>query len=278
MGSLGGPDVWKISADERSKHDQQFFSLKPVNGMISGEQARGYFLQSGLPSAVLAQIWNLADINKDGKMDKKEFSIAVHLIQKKLQGFSLPQTLPDTMKMDPTPVIGTFGTPSFPIPPQATAAPGWSSVPPVAPSPVPYGSPPTSFVGGYPSQVPSSSPVTVRSKVDWALPHNSKLKYSQTFNNIDKNRTGFLSGVHARNVLSQYGLPNTVLAQIWTFSDLDKDGRLSCDEFCLAMHLIDMVKIGETLPMTLPPEATAFMRQRNTSVGNASKNLFVLFL
>lgn len=37
-------------------------------------------------------------------------------------------------------------------------------------------------------------------------------------------------------------------------SDVDKDGKLNCDEFCIAMHLIDLVKMGRTLPPTLPPE------------------------
>lgn len=51
----------------------------------------------------------LADMNSDGKMDKKEFSIAMHLIKKKLQGFELPKTLPPSLKADPSPSMGSFG-------------------------------------------------------------------------------------------------------------------------------------------------------------------------
>ena len=35
-------------------------------------------------------------------MDKREFSIAMHLIQKKLHGFDLPRTLPPSLKQDPS--------------------------------------------------------------------------------------------------------------------------------------------------------------------------------
>lgn len=35
-------------------------------------------------------------------------------------------------------------------------------------------------------------------------------------------RAQVLTGVHARNILSQSGLPNPILAQIWGLSDLDK--------------------------------------------------------
>lgn len=49
-------------------------------------------------------------MNNDGKMDKKEFSIAMHLIKKKLQGYELPKTLPQSLKADPSPAMGSFGT------------------------------------------------------------------------------------------------------------------------------------------------------------------------
>ncbi|RCN33293.1 SH3 domain protein [Ancylostoma caninum] len=50
------------------------------------------------------------------------------------------------------------------------------------------------------------------------------------------------------------GLPTTALAHIWTLSDVNKDGKLTVDEFCIAMHLIDMSKAGYALPDQTPPE------------------------
>ncbi|KAJ8246687.1 hypothetical protein GJAV_G00254290 [Gymnothorax javanicus] len=47
----GSLDAWMISLDERAKHDQQFHSLAPTAaGFITGDQARSFFLQSGLPA------------------------------------------------------------------------------------------------------------------------------------------------------------------------------------------------------------------------------------
>uniref|UniRef100_A0A3Q3AUE8 EH domain-containing protein n=1 Tax=Kryptolebias marmoratus TaxID=37003 RepID=A0A3Q3AUE8_KRYMA len=94
--------VWAITPEERGKHDKQFENLAPVLGYVSGEQARKFFLQSGLPPSVLAEIWNLADIDYDGKMDRLEFSIAMKLIKLKLQGQNLPSALPVIMKQTPT--------------------------------------------------------------------------------------------------------------------------------------------------------------------------------
>lgn len=78
-----------------------------------------------------------------------------------------------------------------------------------------------------------------------AIPQASKLKYSQIFNSNDSQRTGLLTGIQARNILIQSGLNQQILAQIWFLSDCDKDGMLTCDEFILAMHLIDVVRQGE---------------------------------
>uniref|UniRef100_A0A4W2ERJ0 EH domain-containing protein n=1 Tax=Bos indicus x Bos taurus TaxID=30522 RepID=A0A4W2ERJ0_BOBOX len=68
----GGPNMWAITSEEWTKHDKQFDNLKPSGGYITGDQARTFFLQSGLPAPVLAEIWALSDLNKDGKMDQQE--------------------------------------------------------------------------------------------------------------------------------------------------------------------------------------------------------------
>lgn len=113
----GGPNMWAITSEERTKHDKQFDNLKPSGGYITGDQARTFFLQSGLPAPVLAEIWALSDLNKDGKMDQQEFSIAMKLIKLKLQGQQLPVVLPPIMKQPPmfSPLISArFGMGSMP--------------------------------------------------------------------------------------------------------------------------------------------------------------------
>ncbi|XP_047429816.1 intersectin-2a isoform X5 [Mugil cephalus] len=117
----GGASLWAITPEERGKHDKQFDSLAPVLGYVSGEQARKFFLQSGLPASVLAEIWNLADMDSDGKMDRLEFSIAMKLIKLKLQGRNLPSVLPVVMKQPPMsncgsaiPTSARFGMGSMP--------------------------------------------------------------------------------------------------------------------------------------------------------------------
>lgn len=188
-------------------------------------------MQSGLPPTELAQIWSLSDLNRDGCMNAKEFSIAMYLIQKKLQGFAVPSALPPGLLVEPS---------------AAVSGPLYS-----APAPMPA-------YGGLPSPT-AAAPPPPRSALpsggfDWAMSESSKIKYGQQFNQIDKQRIGRLSGVQARNILASSGLPMETLAKVWQLSDYDKDGQLTIDEFRIAMHLIDVAKTGRALPNTLPNE------------------------
>ena len=48
---------------------------------LLGDQVKSTFQRSGLPSAQLANIWNRADSNKDGKINLQEFILAMNLIR-----------------------------------------------------------------------------------------------------------------------------------------------------------------------------------------------------
>ena len=52
------------------------------------------------------------------------------------------------------------------------------------------------------------------------------------------------TGVQARHVLNESRLPKHTLAEIWKLSDLNQNGKLTQDEFVIAMHLCDQVKAG----------------------------------
>uniref|UniRef100_A0AAY4C6I5 Intersectin-1 n=1 Tax=Denticeps clupeoides TaxID=299321 RepID=A0AAY4C6I5_9TELE len=276
----GGLDTWVISVDERAKHDQQFHSLTPTAaGFITGDQAKNFFLQSGLPPPVLAQIWALADLNNDGKMDMHEFSIAMKLIKLKLQGHSLPPTLPPSLMqpplMPPPAPFGMAPMPTIPTVPHMPMAPiagvGMSpplvsSVPPTVP-PLANGTPAMiqpmpgfAHPGIFQNQICAEIKFLFRKTfsapppTDWVVPQSSRLKYRQLFNSHDKMMSGHLTGPQARTILMQSSLPQAQLATIWNLSDIDQDGKLTAEEFILAMHLIDMAMSGLPLPPLLPPE------------------------
>jgi intersectin len=50
-------DAWTITPKEAEHFMKQFQSLNPINGHITGDQAKGFLLKSQLPPPVLGQIW-----------------------------------------------------------------------------------------------------------------------------------------------------------------------------------------------------------------------------
>lgn len=50
-------DPWAVTAPERTKYLGHFTALKPQNDIVTGQQARGFFLQSQLPANILGEIW-----------------------------------------------------------------------------------------------------------------------------------------------------------------------------------------------------------------------------
>ncbi|XP_072184776.1 intersectin-1 isoform X7 [Excalfactoria chinensis] len=255
----GNLDIWAITVEERAKHDQQFHSLKPTSGFITGDQARNFFFQSGLPQPVLAQIWALADMNNDGRMDQLEFSIAMKLIKLKLQGYQLPSALPPVMKQPP---IALPNAPGFATLPKSSSF---------------SRSGPGSQLNTKLQKAQSFDVASVPPVAEWAVPQSSRLKYRQLFNSHDKTMSGHLTGPQARTILMQSSLPQAQLATIWNLSDIDQDGKLTAEEFILAMHLIDVAMSGQPLPPVLPPEyiPPSFRRVRSGSGVSAVSSVSV---
>ncbi|KAJ2249849.1 actin organization and endocytosis protein [Coemansia sp. RSA 475] len=86
---------WAISGTERAQYEAIFRKWDPGHrGVLRGEQAREVFAQSGLAQHELAKIWSLSDISNQGELNLNEFSVAMHLIFRRLAGAQIPATLP----------------------------------------------------------------------------------------------------------------------------------------------------------------------------------------
>jgi len=88
-----GEVEWVVQKD-RYKYDEMFDKLNPIDGKISGAAAKQEMVKSKLPNNVLGKIWKLSDVDKDGMLDADEFSLAMHLLNVKLDGHDLPGELP----------------------------------------------------------------------------------------------------------------------------------------------------------------------------------------
>uniref|UniRef100_A0A3B3RLK1 Intersectin 2 n=1 Tax=Paramormyrops kingsleyae TaxID=1676925 RepID=A0A3B3RLK1_9TELE len=240
--------IWAITKEERDNHDKQFDSLSPTMGYVSGRQ---------LTLSPLPPLPSPAMPTTCYGLPAPHPHITTHPPHKCT---SIMVTPPSILSMPLIPTVGTptlaNGTSGFlqPIPANGQIAPLASRCPSIS---IPFINTwgltfcPVSSSSSNSSSTTSlvsNSPKTGAS--DWAVPQASRLKYRQQFNSLDKQMTNYLSGVQVRNVLASSQLTQTQLAAVWNLADVDKDGQLTAEEFILAMHLVDMAKAGQPLPLT----------------------------
>jgi EH domain-containing protein 3/EH domain-containing protein 1 len=99
--SVDTSDPWSITSVNFEYANNVFDSLGLDGDKVPGSMAKDVFMESGLSFDLLAAIWNLADYDSDGFLSRKEFAVALHLIDRLLAGeFELPQDLPKKFLSD----------------------------------------------------------------------------------------------------------------------------------------------------------------------------------
>ncbi|XP_019904631.2 epidermal growth factor receptor substrate 15 isoform X3 [Esox lucius] len=233
-GGVSIDSPWVVKMEEKLKFDAIFDSLSPVNGMLSGEKVKPVLLNSKLPVDVLGRVWELSDLDRDGMLDRDEFAVAMYLVYRALEGEPVPMSLPAPL-----------------VPPSKRKKP--VSVPPVMPL---LPSPPSikerrSSVSG--SKTLPSKPPTA--PVTWVVSLSDKAKYDEVFAKTDLDMDGLVSGPEVRDIFLKTGLPSATLARIWELCDIGDMGKLTREQFALALHLIHQkLTKGVDPPQNLSPE------------------------
>lgn len=68
-------DDWSIKPVDKLKYEELFESLQPSNDLLPGNKVRSVLMNSKLPLDALSKIWDLADQDRDGSLDKHEFIV-----------------------------------------------------------------------------------------------------------------------------------------------------------------------------------------------------------
>uniref|UniRef100_A0A7N6C1Y5 Epidermal growth factor receptor pathway substrate 15 n=1 Tax=Anabas testudineus TaxID=64144 RepID=A0A7N6C1Y5_ANATE len=204
---------WVVKPEEKKKFDSIFDSLGPVGGILTGDKVKPVLLNSKLPVDILGRVWELSDIDRDGMLDKDEFSVAMYLVYRALEGEPVPMSLP-------------------------------------------------------PPLVPPSK----RKKPSWVVSPADKAKYDELFNKTDGDMDGLVSGPEVRDIFLKTGLPSATLARIWELCDIGDIGKLTREQFALALHLINQkLTKGLDPPQNLSPEMIPPSDRQNIKQVGCSK-------
>jgi hypothetical protein len=88
--------AWTVSAPEKTRYDNIFFSLPLDGDKVKGQDAKNVFMSTGVSVDNLKKVWGLADISKRGLLDSEEFAVAMYLIEALRDGrmAEMPARLP----------------------------------------------------------------------------------------------------------------------------------------------------------------------------------------
>ncbi|XP_056276680.1 epidermal growth factor receptor substrate 15-like 1 isoform X2 [Pseudoliparis swirei] len=256
--STTGPDLqWAIRLEEKGKFEGIFESLCPVNGLLSGDKVRPVLINSKLPLDALGKIWDLSDVDEDGLLDKDEFTVAMHLVYRAMEKEPVPTILPTSL-IPPSkrkksagsmpgavavlPALSGFLSGSVPLKESLQSTPPLGNATPFSTSTVNL-SPKHSFK--------SSSPPAV----SWVVQVADRERYDEIFQKADSDSDGLVNGTEVIEIFMQSSLSQTMLAQIWGLADTKQVGKLTREQFSLAMYLIQQ-KVTKDVdpPSTLTPE------------------------
>ncbi|CAM9248693.1 unnamed protein product [Ectocarpus sp. 6 AP-2014] len=99
-----GGGLFEMSRLERDRYDRAFSKLSPDGAPISPAKAASTLSKSGLPRESLRRIWVMADVEKDERLNREEWAVAMHLVMcSTTKQMPLPGKLPKCLR---TPPIG----------------------------------------------------------------------------------------------------------------------------------------------------------------------------
>ncbi|MGH0167369.1 UNVERIFIED_CONTAM: hypothetical protein FKN15_052680 [Acipenser sinensis] len=152
-------------------------------------------------------------------LDRDEFAVAMYLVYRALEKEPVPMSLPAPL-----------------VPPSKRKKSALPSVVPLLPSPPSAKELRQSLPAG--GMLPSKSP-PVPIAVKWVVSPADRAKYDEVFLKTDKDQDGLVSGPEVRDIFLKTGLPASTLAGIWELCDTKDCGKLSKEQFALALHLIN---------------------------------------
>ncbi|KAF9477811.1 hypothetical protein BDN70DRAFT_90513 [Pholiota conissans] len=238
-----------VSSVEIHAYKQAFVLAGPVQGILEGQKAMDAFMISNLSYDELRRIGGLVDNDGRGALDCRQFCMAMYLIHAFQSCLipaiptSIPQEVCDQFA-DIQPPAPDSLSPPFPRSRSSSSLSRSTTSPRITP---------LSSGDSTPlSPIPDIAEPHEHERWD-ILPHE-KTEADQHFSELDPENKGYIETAAAAKFLMSYDLPQAELGRIWLLADLNRDNRLTPDEFAIVMHLLRQRLAGEPVPETLPPE------------------------
>ncbi|KAJ1938998.1 hypothetical protein GGF37_004580, partial [Kickxella alabastrina] len=235
-----------VLAREKQQYQQIFEKSQPIDGAISSAAAKALFMKTKLTNEQLGNVWKLGDPHSEGRLRLPGFIVAMFYIRRIMENrnYVLPTICPASL----------WRSAGGEIPLRSSLAGNFSQ---------------SSLMNGSSADLA----LTLASPAQWDVTNEERVRYRQFFDSLDTQKAGFLSGDVPVNFFLKSNLPEMLLSKVWDLADVNHNGKLSREEFAVAMHLINLRLAGGEIPDTLPPALVPPSMRKVSITSNSMHNL-----